>query len=157
MSPQGQPHLRRAFADDPIAEFADQPTKALIGVRRVGDTDFQAVKLSWRKNLDGGCVLKRACLCDAASSVGERTPPVPPRRIWPLIRSRIGAGELLFPWYTKNNINRPLRGYHSLMGLARQRIPQLFGLRIQPAAKNFADSYRLRRFLSRKRKPYTPT
>ena len=33
----------------------------------------------------------------------------PPRRVWPLIRSRAGAGELLFPGYTKNNINRPLK------------------------------------------------
>ena len=100
--------LRRAFADDPIAEFPDQPTKAHIGVRRVGNTDFLAAKLSWRKTLDGGCILKMTCLCDTGSSVGARISH-PPHRIWPLIRSRIGAGELLPPGYTKNNISRSLK------------------------------------------------
>ena len=70
--------LRRAFADDPIAEFADHPANALIGVRRVGAADFLSVKLAWRKNLDGGCILKRTCLCDAGASVGARIRPPPP-------------------------------------------------------------------------------
>ena len=73
----------------------------------MGDTDFLAVKPSWRKNLDGGCVLKRTFRCDTGSSVGARIFPI--AVFPPLIRSRIGAGELLFPWYTKNNIARPLK------------------------------------------------
>ena len=72
MSPSDALHLRMAFADDPIAEFVDQPTKVLIGVRKIDDADFLVVKLSWRKNLDGGCILKRACLCNTGSSAGAR-------------------------------------------------------------------------------------
>ena len=33
----------------------------------------------------------------------------PPRRAWPLIRSRTKSGDLLFHGYNKNNINRPLK------------------------------------------------
>ena len=46
--------LRRAFADDPIAAFITQSEKALIGARPFGRTDALVIKLSWRKNLDGG-------------------------------------------------------------------------------------------------------
>ena len=49
---------------------------ALIGVRSVGNTDFLAVKLSRRKNLDGGCILKRTCMRDTGASVGARICPL---------------------------------------------------------------------------------
>ena len=99
--------LRRAFADDPISEFVSQDEKALIGVRSFRGTDTLIIKLSWRKNLDGGCILKRTCLCNLGSKVGDRI--CPPHRIWPLIRDRVPAGELIFDQYTKNNFNINLK------------------------------------------------
>ena len=98
--------LKRAFRDDPISEFAPQDEKALIGVRKFKGVDTLVIKLGWRKNLAGGCILRRVCLCDE-SSLGRRI--CPPHRVWPLIRDRTQAGETLFSQYTKNNFNRNLK------------------------------------------------
>ena len=99
--------LRRAFADDPISEFVFQEEKALIGVRPFEGSVALIIKLSWRKNLDGGCVLRRPCLCNLRSRLGARI--CPPHRIWPLIKSRVDPGEPIFSQFTKNNFNTNLK------------------------------------------------
>ena len=54
--------LRRAFADDPLTEFAHQTDKALIGIRPYKGRDLLVVKFAFRKNIRGGCVLFRPCI-----------------------------------------------------------------------------------------------
>ena len=99
--------LRRDFLDDPIAEFAAQDEKALIGTRPFDGADALGIKLSWRKNLDGGCILRRTCLCNIGSRLGARIPP--PHRIWPLIRDRVQPGELIPNQYNKHDFDENLK------------------------------------------------
>ena len=73
--PPDAPQLRRAFADDPISEFVSQEEKALIGVRPLDKSVALVIKLSWRTNLEGGCILRRPCLCNHGSSIGIRIRP----------------------------------------------------------------------------------
>ena len=47
------------------------PGKALIGVSTVGGEAFLAAKFSHRKNLPGGCILRRPCFCFVAKSRAE--------------------------------------------------------------------------------------
>ena len=70
--------LRRAFADGPISEFISQDEKALIGVLPFRGTGALITKLSWRGDLEGGCILKRTCLCNLGSMVGNRISPSTP-------------------------------------------------------------------------------
>ena len=98
-------HLRMAFRDDPIAGHVGQSEKALICVRAFKGRDALVIKMAWRKNLEGGCVIKRTCIfCPDLSH-----PACPPRGVWPRIRGRINAGSLCFSSYFKNNFNQHLK------------------------------------------------
>ena len=77
-------HLRKEISDGTIAEYVAQLTKALAGVRKIDGSDLLIIKLAWRKNLDGGFILKRPCLRATNSSVGARI--FPPNMIWLLVR-----------------------------------------------------------------------
>ena len=70
--------LRMAFADDPIAEFVTQDEKALIGARPFEGADALVIKLSWKKNLGGCCILRRTRLCNLGLRLGARIWPPPP-------------------------------------------------------------------------------
>ena len=87
--------LRRAFSNDRINEFVPHADKALIGTRTSQDVDCLVIKLSRRKNLAGGCLLRRPCICSIKSASGRRL--CPPRAFWPLISSRCEPGDPIFP------------------------------------------------------------
>ena len=55
--------LRMAFRDEPIGEPVNRPEKALAGVRSFKGVGALVIKMSWRENLEGGCILKRTCIC----------------------------------------------------------------------------------------------
>ena len=99
--------LKRAFSNDRINEFVPQADKALIGTRTFQDVDCLIIKLSRRKNLAGGCLLRRPCICSVKSASGRRL--CPPHAFWPLVSSRCGPGELIFPNFSKHNVNRILK------------------------------------------------
>ena len=99
--------MRRARPTDRISEFVPQDDRVLIGVRNCAGTERLIIKMSQRKNLSGGCILKRLCLCGDSSHQARKISP--PHRIWPLILSRVGRGELLFPGFSRNNVNRILK------------------------------------------------
>ena len=99
--------MKRAFLDDPIGEFVPQADKVLIGVREWKGVECLIVKMSWRKNLGGGCILKRPCLCNDDNPKARRI--CPPHRFWPLILERTSSGEHTFPSFSKNNVNRLLK------------------------------------------------
>ena len=60
--------LRRAFRDDPISGPVGQPEKALIWVRVFKGSDALVIKMDWMGNLEGGCILKRTCICSPGFS-----------------------------------------------------------------------------------------
>ena len=60
--------LRRAFRYDPISDPAGKPEKALIGVRVFKGSDALVIKMDWMGNLEGGCILKRTCICSPGFS-----------------------------------------------------------------------------------------
>ena len=55
--------MRHAHPEGRISEFVAQQDKVLIGVRKFQSLDALIVKMNQRKNISGGCILKRPCLC----------------------------------------------------------------------------------------------
>ena len=106
--------LKRAFFDDPLTEFVPQTDKALAGIRRHSDRDVLVLKFSFRKNIRGGCVLLRPCLCDEIHDRARTLCPV--HSIWPLIRARVNAGDLLFPSFSPCNLNRTFKMVMTKLG-----------------------------------------
>ena len=64
-APSEERWLRRANADDPIADFVPQESYALIGVRKFNPFDALVIKMAYRENLDTRRILKRLCLYDS--------------------------------------------------------------------------------------------
>ena len=99
--------LRRAFANDELEGFRPMKDSALIGLRGPSSNPSLVLRLATRKNLPLGCIMKRPCFCDIAKCVEHRLCPV--HYLWPIIRARVSAGELLFPTYSGRNVNAVLR------------------------------------------------
>ena len=97
--------LRRAFAYDPIGEPVSRNEKGLTGVRTFKGSDALVIETACRKNLMGGCIVKRICM--RIPQIPGMKAECPHRRIRPLIRW-VEAGELFLPSFTKNNFNRHL-------------------------------------------------
>ena len=106
----------RAFSDDPIERFVPQADKVLIGTRSWNGIDCLIIKMSWRKNLTGGCILRRPCLCEDSNLRAQRI--CPPHRIWPLLAERVSSGERVFPSFRKNNVNQLLKLNLRLVGFS---------------------------------------
>ena len=108
--------MLRAYSDDPIEKFVPQADKVLIGTRSWRGIDCLIVKMSWRKNLSGGCILRRPCLC------GDKNPRAqkicPPHRVWPLLAERVSSGERVFPSFRKNNVNQLLKLNLRILGFS---------------------------------------
>ena len=68
--------LRRARDSERLADFVPQADKALIGTRICGGATCLIIKMSWRKNLPGGCILKRVCLCADSSRRARKLCPL---------------------------------------------------------------------------------
>ena len=93
----------RSFNSDELDSFSPQPEKALIGVRVIGGESFLIAKLSWRKNLSSGCILRRPCFCIPRAARAQAICPV--RAFWPLIRRRVDPGQPLFKAVNRRNFN----------------------------------------------------
>ena len=106
--------MKRAFRDDPLTEFVPQTDKVLIGIRTYEATDLLVVKFAYRKNIRGGCVLFRPCIC-AEPDCRART-LCPLHAIWPRIRDRTLAGGLLFPMFSPCSLNRTFKVVMTKMG-----------------------------------------
>ena len=106
--------LRRAYADDPLTVFSPQREKAIIGVRFDGDEPFLIVKLAWRKNLPGGCILRHPCFCNLTNAKAKKLRPV--HIFWKNIRSRVAPGAQLFVAVNRRNFNRTLKAALARMG-----------------------------------------
>ena len=106
--------IRRAFFEDPLTEFAPHPDKALMGIRRYSDHEMLVQKFAFRKNIRGGCVLFRPCLCSEKDHSARTLCPV--RAIWPLIRQRTNAGDRIPPSYSPRSVNRTFKMVMTKMG-----------------------------------------
>ena len=108
----------RAFGDEPLLRFCKQKTKALIGVRLFEGIQLLVIKFSYRKNLPGGCILRRPCIC---THQNPKQPMCPIHVIWEHIRSAIRPGDPIFPSLSTRNFNPTLKRVFS-----RAHIPDAF-------------------------------
>ena len=99
--------LRRAYSADELLSFSPQPDKALIGLANADGEQFLVVKMSWRKNITAGCIMRRPCFCHLGSELAVGLCPV--HSIWPAVRRRVGCGEPLFKKVYVGNFNRILK------------------------------------------------
>ena len=105
--PSETPHLRRAYSAGDLAAFSPHPEKALISVRTIEGESCLSFKIPRRKNLPGGCILRRPCFCGMA---GPRAQQLPPSHIFrALIRCREAPGAPLFSAFNRRNSNRPIK------------------------------------------------
>ena len=113
--------LTRAFRGARLTELAPphhtQGGKALMGIRSHNGADALGVKFPLRKNIRNGCILMRPRLFGLATQFPCDLCPI--HKVWPLIRDRVKAGDLLFPGVTADNFNRPRRPLWPLLALAR--------------------------------------
>ena len=107
--------LVRAFGDDPILEFTKQKPKALIGVREMRGAQLLVIKFRFRKNLPGGCILRRPCICTPKRPVQLMCPI---HVIWEHIRLAVRPGDPIFPKLSARNFNPTLKRVFS-----RAKIP----------------------------------
>ena len=98
--------LQRASKNDEIELFTPQREKGLISLRRTPQGLMLIVKLSYRKNMPGGCIMRRPCFCKLGSKNAARLCPV--HWFWPWVTKR-KSGQQLFPSLNGRNINRILR------------------------------------------------
>ena len=87
--------IRKAHRKERLEEFVPQSDKVLIGVRPCAKIDCLIIKMTNRKNLTGGGIIKRVCLCQDDSPRAHRI--CPPRKIWPVVSQRVEAGGLIPP------------------------------------------------------------
>ena len=99
--------IRRAFSDDPVSEHIPQSEKALIKICTIEGVPYLVLKLSHRKNLVYGCILRRPCFCSLGSQRATALCPV--HAFWPLVIDRVHSGSLLFPNVTRRNVNRIIK------------------------------------------------
>ena len=98
--------LIRAFAEDAINELVCREGEILACVRRAENVGRFVIRSRFRKNLDGGCILRRPCLCAEAAPSTRRV--FHPHRVWQSIAKRFTAWELLSPGFSPNNFRRSL-------------------------------------------------
>ena len=68
---------------------------------------YLVMKMSYRKNLTGGCIMRMPCFFGLASQRARQLCPV--RLFWELIRCRVAPGAPLFQAVNKRNFHRMLK------------------------------------------------
>ena len=99
--------LTVARHDEKLLQFKPQGPKAIIGPRTYNDTTALVIKFRFRKNIRGGCILIRPCLCAMVSQANRTFCPV--HGFWASIRARLTPGELMFPTMSANMFNQRLK------------------------------------------------
>ena len=107
--------LQRAYYTDDIDAFTPQTEKALMGVRFEGDIPFLVCKLSRRKNLTSGCILRRPCFCHLSAKKAASICPV--HVFWQWIRCRVDPGAFIFGSINQGNFNRVLKTVLAQLGI----------------------------------------
>ena len=100
----GTLQMVRSFSSDVMDTFSPQPEEALIGARTVAGEDFLIAKLSWRKNLPSGCILRRPCFCGLHAAQAAQICPV--HAFLPRISRRVELGRPLFRGVNRRTFSR---------------------------------------------------
>ena len=107
--------LRRAFLDDDLTGYAPMRTEALIGLRGPQGHECLVLRFLRRKNLPNGCILSRPCFCKLAAKPARKLCPV--HAFWPAIMARVRCGELLFPSFSAQNVNKTIKAVLAKLGI----------------------------------------
>ena len=68
--------IRRDYRGDGISAFSPPSEKAMVGIRESPDGWFVIRRLKRRKNLTGGCALRRPCFCSVDRPAAATLCPV---------------------------------------------------------------------------------
>ena len=99
--------LTIASPNEKLLKFNPHGPKALIGPRTYRDTTALVTQFRYRKNVRGGCILIRPCLCAMASPPTRTFCPV--HGFCATNRGRLIPGGPLFPNTSANNFNQRLK------------------------------------------------
>ena len=100
-------HLMRGYSDGPARVSPDQSGKALIGARETPAGFSLVGNRMVRRNLKGGCVIRRPRLCPSGNQAAISN--FPAHALWPAIRARVPPMRPLFSAANVRNFNRILR------------------------------------------------
>ena len=81
--------------------------KTLVGIRGDVTGPYMAGRMKWRKNIDGGCILRRPCFCPGDRPAASACCPA--HVIRPAVRARVPPGSLLFSAVNARKVDRALR------------------------------------------------
>ena len=96
----------RSFRGETLLSRTKQKTKPLTGARISNGINALVIKFSIRKNIPGGCILRRPRSCTRKGP--SRQPFCPINVLWKAIRKRTNPGEDLFPALSTSNSNPTL-------------------------------------------------
>ena len=71
------------------------------------ETEVIAIKIRFRKNIRGGCVLIRPCLCAETQEKARLICPV--HTCWPLVAGEFGVNKPIFANLHANSVNQQLK------------------------------------------------
>ena len=100
-----------------LTDFVPQDPKAIIGTDMLNQTPVLVIKFRYRKNIRGGCILIRPCLCAETHATARALCPV--HSFWEHIRNNFRPGDLVFPGLSANSVNRQIKAIMSLLGYLR--------------------------------------
>ena len=108
--------IRRAYHDDPLTQFVHQEDRALMGIRKYENNELLVLKFARRKNIRGGCVLFRPCICyeNHPRAIGL----CPIHTVWPIIARNTPPGCVVFSTFSPTSINRTLKCVMTKIGYA---------------------------------------
>ena len=89
-APSATLQLAIASPNEKLLKFSPQGPKSLICHRTYRDTAAMVIKFRFRKNVRGGCILIRPCLCTMVSPPNRTFCPV--HGFWATNRGRLTPG-----------------------------------------------------------------
>ena len=107
--------LRRSFVNDDLTGYAPMKSPVLIGLREMLGNECLVIRFERRKNLPNGCILSRPCFCKLADPAARKLCPV--HSLWPAIAARVKCGELLFPAFSAQNVNRTIKAVFAKLNI----------------------------------------
>ena len=114
-------------APDILTNLTPQIPKALIGADALNQTPVPVIKVRFGKNIRGGCILIRPCLCGEARRAARDLCPV--RAFWQPLRANLRPGDAIFGTLSATSVNRQLKAIMTKMGYMQGRRFSSHGLR----------------------------
>ena len=109
--------LEKASTQDQLLSFEPQGPKALIGLQWMKETPVLAIKFRFRKNIRGGCILIRPCLCRIEDGNVRALCPI--HGFWNAFQAVAPAYGPILPTLSANSVNRQLKAIMTALGYLR--------------------------------------